>query len=296
MKNDELQNKKNKKPNMINLLRPYIRPIGGLMALAIASNVLGLMLPKIMSRSIDAYVGHTFVVNTLLIEYGGVSIAIIILMLAQNYLQVRASERVARDLRERLSDKISRQNYTFVEKITAAKLLTNLTVDVDSIKTFIALAVVSITSSVIIIVGAGILFFMINWRLASAVLVIIPIIGILFYLVFGKVKVLILKAREVIDWLNKVINESILGAALIRVLNSRESEYRKFLVANTEAKNISMQVLKIFAAMVPLIGLIANLAILVILAPRLCPQTVTFTSSGFFLTRRPVWILLITTP
>jgi ATP-binding cassette subfamily B protein len=257
---------KKKKPNMINLLRPYVWPIAGLMLLAIASNILGLWLPKIMSHSIDAYRNNIFDANSLIFEYGGASIAIVILMFVQNYFQTYTSERVARDLRQKLSNKISHQNYAFVEKITSAKLLTNLTADVDAIKTFIALAIVSLTSSVIIVVGAAVLLFMINWRLALAVLTIIPVIGIMFYFVFGKVKTLIMKAREVIDWLNKVINESILGAALIRVLNSHEPEYQKFLAANTNARNIGMQVLKIFASMVPMIGLIANLAILIILA------------------------------
>ncbi len=250
---------------MLRLLRPYIRPIGGLMMLAIASNILGLMLPKIMSRSIDAYISHTFVPSTLVFEFGAASIAIFILIYAQNILQTYTSERVARDLRRKISDKISRQDYAFVEKITPAKLLTNLTADVDSVKTFIALAIASITSSVIVIAGAGILLFTINWRLALAVMMIVPVIGVLFYFVFGKVKILIIKAREVIDWLNKVINESILGAALIRALNSHQDEYEKFLAANTDAKNIGMQVLKIFASMVPLIGFIANLAVLIIL-------------------------------
>lgn len=265
MENNKPQIQKKKKPSMIGLLRPYIWLVGGLMLMAIASNILGLLLPKIMSRSIDAYISHTFAVNTLIFEYGGASIAIVILMFAQNYFQVYTSERVARDLRQKLSDKISRQSFAFVERVTPAKLLTNLTADVDAIKTFIALAIASITSSVIVIVGAAILLFMIDWELALAVLTIIPILGVLFYFVFGKVKELITKSRKVIDRLNKIINESILGSALIRVLNSSQSEYAKIFEANTDAKNIGLSVLRIFATMVPAIGFIANLAILTIL-------------------------------
>jgi len=219
-----------------------------------------------MSGSINAYLSHTFILNTLVFEYGAMIVAIFILTYAQSIVQTYTSERVARDLREKLSDKISRQNYAFIGKVTSAKLLTNLTADVDGIKTFIALAIASLISSVIVVVGAAILLFTINWELALAVLTIVPILGMLFYLVFGKVKALMTRSREVIDWLNKVINESILGAALIRVLNSHEPEYKKFLAANTDAKSVGMQVLKIFASMVPAIGFIANLAVLIILA------------------------------
>ena len=61
------------------------------------------------------------------------------------------------------------------------------------------------------------------------------------------------KAQEAIDWLNKVINESILGAALIRLLNSQQYEYEKFLAANTEARDISLSILRLFAGLIPII-------------------------------------------
>ena len=56
----------------------------------------------------------------------------------------------------------------------------------------------------------------INWKLALCVIAIIPIIGVTFFVVLKKVRALFKESRAVIDWLNKVINESILGAALIQ--------------------------------------------------------------------------------
>ncbi len=47
-----------------------------------------------------------------------------------------------------------------------------------------------------------------------------------------------MKGREIIDRLNKVINESILGSALIRVINSQQPEYEKFLAANTNRQKV----------------------------------------------------------
>ena len=84
--------------------------------------------------------------------------------------------------------------------------------------------------------------------------------------VFDKVSVLFKKSREVVDWLNKVINESILGAALVRVLNSQTLEYNKFFNANTQAKNIGMSILRLFATLIPIVVFVSNLASLIILA------------------------------
>jgi len=131
---------------------------------------------------------------------------------------------------------------------------------------FISQAVVSIFSSLFIIIGASILLLSINWRLALAVLTIIPVIGIAFFLVFRKVRVLFRKSREVIDWLNKVINESILGASIIRVLNSQQFEYRKFVSANSTSQDIGLSILSLFAALIPIITFVGNMAVLTVLA------------------------------
>lgn len=128
------------------------------------------------------------------------------------------------------------------------------------------MAIVSLASSIFIIVGASILLISIDWKLALSVLVIIPIIIGAFFIVFRKVGVLFKKSREVIDWLNKVISESIMGAALVRVLNSQTYEYNKFLDANTQAKNLGISILKLFATLIPIVVFVSNLASLVILA------------------------------
>ncbi len=94
---------------------------------------------------------------------------------------------------------------------------------------------------------------------------IVPFIGIVFFLALKKVRELFRKGQEAIDWLNRVINESILGATLIRLLNSQELEYQKFISANAEAKNIGLNILSIMSALIPAITLAANLATVVIL-------------------------------
>jgi ATP-binding cassette, subfamily B, bacterial len=98
------------------------------------------------------------------------------------------------------------------------------------------------------------------------VIAIIPIIGGTFFYVLKKVRALFLKSRGVIDWLNKVINESILGAALIRVINSQNLEFDKFLKANSEARDIGLSILRLFAGLIPVITFSANMATLSILA------------------------------
>lgn len=236
-----------------------------LIVLALISNGLNLVIPILISKSIDSYSAGQFDWRTIVLEFLSATLLIFVFTYVQSIVQTYASERVARDLRTQLADKISRQDFSYIQQANPSRLLTNLTSDVDSVKSFVSQAIVSIVSSLCIILGASALLISINWKLALIVLAIVPIIGATFYGLMRKVRTLFMRSREVVDWLNKVINESVLGAALIRVLNSQQPEYDKFVAANTDAKDIGIAILRLFAALIPIISFTASMAALAIL-------------------------------
>jgi ATP-binding cassette subfamily B protein len=252
--------------NLFALLKPYSRQVGVLAVCALAANALGLWLPKIVSRGIDGYARGTADIAGAVTGFVAVSVAVFVFAALQAVVQTYAAERVARDLREKVVDKISRQSHAYVQKSDPSKLLSTLTGDVDSVKLFVSQAFASIISSVVLIIGASALLLHTNWKLALAVLVILPIMGATFFMTLARVRKLFLKSRESIDRLNKVINESILGAALVRVLGSRSEEAGKFATANATSRDLGYKILNMFAGMIPAITFIANLATLAIVA------------------------------
>lgn len=247
------------------MLRSYAGIIGLLVVLTLLSNGLSLVVPKLIASAIDTFDSTRSVGTMLLWEFSFTAIGIFIFTYLQNIAQTYASERVARDLRTQVAAKISMQENAYIEQITPAKLLTNLTSDIDAVKTFVSQAISSLISSIFLIIGASVLLMLINWELALAVLAVVPVIGITFYTVLMRVRKLFKRSQEAIDWLNKVINESILGAALIRLLNSHTSERTKFSAANLEAKDIGMSILRLFAMLIPVISFATSIATLVIL-------------------------------
>ncbi|WP_412465443.1 ABC transporter ATP-binding protein [Pedobacter sp. KLB.chiD] len=257
--------KEAKKPGIFSLLGNYKGLIFMLILFALLSNGINLLLPKIIASGIDSYTSKTFNLPSTLLQFSLAIVLVFIFTYLQSIVQTYASERVARDLRTRLSDQISRQSHAYIIQANPSKLLTNLTADADSIKMFVSQAIVSICSSIFLIVGASILLLTINWKLALCIIAIVPIIGGAFFYVLSKVRVLFKKSREIIDWLNKVISESIMGSALIRIINSQMLEYNKFLDANAKARDLGISILRMFAALIPVIVFTANLSSLCIL-------------------------------
>ncbi len=255
----------NNTPSIFSLLRPYRGLLALLIVLTLLSNAVTIVVPKLIASAIDHFVAGTFQYHQTLVLFVAAAIGIFLFTYLQSILQTYASERVARDMRNDLMSKISLQNFSYIQDKNPSVLLTNLTSDIDAIKIFVAQAIVSIVSSIFIIVAVSVMLLNIQWHLALTVLAIIPIIGGTFFFVLGKVQPLFLKIQGVIDRLNKVINESILGAALIRVLNSQKYEYEKFIVVNTDAKENGLKILSFFAALIPIIVFVANAAVVVVL-------------------------------
>ena len=262
---NEPQSTPQPKPSIFSVLTPYRPFVVVLIVIAVAMNSVSLVIPKLISRAIDAFLTQRFDPSTITMEFVAVALGIAILTYLQGVVQTYTSERVARDLRNTLTAKISNQSFAYIQEKTPSQLLTNLTSDIDAIKLFVSQAIVTMVSSLIIIIGSALLLLSIQYELAIVVLCVLPAIGFAFALTLSRVRPLFTASQQVIDWLNKVINESILGAALIRVVNARATEEGKFTTANAKAKDVSMTILALFAGLIPIISFVASFATLVIL-------------------------------
>lgn len=252
-------------PSLSVLLKPYTKWIVLLLVLTFLSNGLSIFIPKIIAGGIDSLGKGDFDLMPFVWQFWAVTATIFVISYLQILVQTHTAETVARDLRAKVSNKISQQDFIYVQNVTPAKLLTNLTSDIDGVKSFVSLAIVSIASAVFMIIGSSTMLLLTDWKLALIVLLVLPIIAVTYFVVFSKVRVLFTQGQKVIDKLNKVINESILGAALIRVLNSQTPEYQKFLEVNNESKGIGLAVLGLFASLIPVVVFVSNLATLAIL-------------------------------
>ncbi len=254
------------KSGLFSVIGPYRGIVFLLILLALGGSGINLLIPKIIAGGIDEFSANSFNAGKIIFQFLLAAFGIFVFTYLQGVVQTLTAERVALDMRNKLAAKLSHQSYSYILKANPAKLLTNMTSDMDSVKMFVSQAFVTIISSLFVIAGASVILIMINLRLALAVLLMVPFIATAFYIVFRQVRVLFRKSREVIDALNRVINESILGSAIIRVLNSQQPESQKFLEKNIESRELGLSIVRLFSVLVPVIMFVSNLAVVTILA------------------------------
>lgn len=259
-KNSEQKNKSNNSNTIFKFLKPFRNSIIVVIILSLSLNLLTLTLPRIAARGIDDLILSRFNATDFTIVFGGVIALILLLGVILSVLGNIVSEQIAASLRKQVVDSISHQSFSFVSKVSASRILTSINSDVEAVKNLISQGIVVLFASIVLLFGSAISLLSINWQLALPVLLTIPALLISFTFIFGKLGKLFTQSQENIDVLNRVINESIVGSALVRVLNSVSEEDKKFDEFNLKSKDITLKIVYGFALLVPIISLLSGLA------------------------------------
>lgn len=253
---------------MQKLFKRYAWWLTVLMMLSLVSNALALIVPKLVADYIDAFAkvgGGNFSYHSAIYAIGGLALGVLAITFVQFIVSTYLSEKVAFDLRLRLVHKLKDQTFAYISSVTSSRLLTNLTSDVDAVKNVISQGLIGVLSGLVTFFGVIVLMLVINWRLALIVLTVLPFLLFVFFFVFGRLMKLFKVVQENIERINKIINESIVGAALVRVLNSERFEILKFAAVNTRAKDIGLGIVKYITVLIPAVMLISNVMTLLII-------------------------------
>lgn len=251
---------------MFSVFKHYKGWLVGLGLFSIAANGLPLLIPRFVAQYIDLYQADgTFDPRAIIITFVSFCVVILAATLVQFGIAAYLSERVALDLRRQLAAKLRKQTFRYIVDASSSKLLTNMTSDVDAIKNVIAQGLVGLFSAALTFFGVIVLMFMLNVKLTFIVLSVLPVMIGVFIFVFKFLGPLFGAGQMNIEKINKIINESVVASALVRVLNAGSFEKEKFDVTNKESRQIGFDIVKYIAIMIPAVIVLMNVITVLIL-------------------------------
>jgi ATP-binding cassette, subfamily B, bacterial len=259
--------KKPKKPSsIVQIFKPYLGIFTFSLIIILFANGLNLVLPKLIGNYIDIYQqNQALLTNQSYLLLGLLVLGIFVLATVQTVMTIYLSEKIARDLRNKMINKISKSSFSFVNNIGASELITTFGSDVNNVKSIASQGLVYFLTAIILLIGSCIMLLITNWFLALIAISILPIVIVLFGFIFGRISPLFKKSQLNLSQINQVVNESIFGSSLVRVLNSQKWEEEKFKKVNGTARDISLEIVTLFSLLIPCINLVSNLAVVVIL-------------------------------
>ncbi len=222
----------------------------------LATTVGSLLFPTLSARIIDDFFSSNTINKNLFGFLLIISVLMIIFSYIQTFLTYILSERFSFIARNRLFNKIIDQPEKYFIENNKSKLLTILMSDVNVIKEIFSEFLGLALTGILMIIGSAILMFSLNKKLATIIVIVVPIsLGLLMFIV-RNIRKLFKKVQTQRDNFNRVIDENVKAAMLVRVFTSEKTEKKKFEKVNRSTFELQKKIINKFSIIIPSVNLI----------------------------------------
>mgnify|MGYP000876812216 FL=1 len=174
------------------------------------------------------------------------------------FLASRIATGVAQKLRTELFERVESFALADFNKFSTASLITRSTNDIQQIQmTSILLLRLALMAPIMAIGGLQKAIHNapnLSWIIALAVSVLLVVIAVLFVIAVPRFK----KLQTLVDKLNLVTRENLVGLKVIRAFHNEKIEQKKFQQANTELNKMNLFVNRLMMLLEPIMTLVMN--------------------------------------
>ena len=174
------------------------------------------------------------------------------------FLASRIATGVAQKLRMELFERVESFALADFNKFSTASLITRSTNDIQQIQmTSILLLRLALMAPIMAIGGLQKAIHNapnLSWIIALAVSVLLVVIAVLFVIAVPRFK----KLQTLVDKLNLVTRENLVGLKVIRAFHNKKIEQKKFQQANTELNKMNLFVNRLMMLLDPIMTLVMN--------------------------------------
>lgn len=175
------------------------------------------------------------------------------------------SQYVLLKIRNFLFNKIEHQDMRFYNEYRTGDLMTRLTGDLDAVRHNIAWVIRSIVESFSLMGATLIYFYIMDWQLATALIIIAPIIFFIVVIFKTKVKPMHALLREKLAYMNTVAQENISGNRVVKAFAREDYEIEKFGECNADFSKTNKATANVWLKFFPYIETCANLLPVILL-------------------------------
>ena len=218
------------------------------------------VLPKFMANIINIgaanhdvpYIismGIVMVITALLMMAGGVGGA---------YFAAKAAISFSSDLRSDVFDQVQKFSFANLDRFSTGSLVTRLTNDITQVQNLINMALRMMLRAPGMLIGALIMAFMMNARLALVILVVIPILILIIVLIIKTAFSRFDTMQKKLDMLNSNIQEVLTNVRVVKSFVRGEYEEERFAKSNENLKTASLSAFNAIIFTMPVMMFLMN--------------------------------------
>ncbi len=176
----------------------------------------------------------------------------------EKYLMVDATNKFAKELREKISHKINKLPLKYFDTHTSGDILSRVTNDIDTVSQNLNNSLGTFVSAITLLVGCLIMMFKTNWIMALTS-IFSSIIGlVLMMIILSKAQKYFVMRQEELGKLNGHIEEIYSSQTLVKAYNGEKNAWDKFAKLNESVYTCNLKSEFLGGMMPSIMGFIGN--------------------------------------
>ncbi len=248
-------------------VRPYRAQAAASLVAMVVVTLTALAVPYLVKIAIDSGIAvkDMRVVEVVIVAF----LALAGLNLAASYLETYlvnwVGERVILDLRRALFAHIQKLSLDFFSQQKTGWIVSRLTNDIDALDQLVTDGVTTLVTSSLTLIGAVILLFVLDWRLALATMVILPPVILATVVFRSKSARSYAKVRDKIAGVSAHLQESIAGVRVVQAFRREQSDYERFAEANAAYRQANWETVVQSGFYFPFVEFMSAVGIVIVL-------------------------------
>ena len=252
---------------LVRRLLAYVRPYRPLVVAALACIIIqsgmqlvGPLLTRwVIDRALPAR--DTGLVVQVAFMYAALLVAQFGAAFGETMLTSLLGQRVMRDLRRELFERLQRLPVAYFDRNPVGRLVTRVTSDVEALNELFTSGVVAGVGDLFTLLAIGVVMLSVDWQLAMAAFVVIPLVLIASRLFQNSVRTSYRDVRTRLARLNAFIGERIGGMRIVQLFSREAHEVRRFDALNQSHLDAHLKSITVYALYFPVIEFLTTFAL-----------------------------------
>ncbi len=253
--------------HILSYLKPYKFFVIIAYLLTFIELIIELLLPLFLGKMINDGVVNQDMNN--IIMWGSIMIGLSLIAFSSGILNSfyasHASNHLGLDIRNKLFAKIQSFSFAILNQFPTSSLITRFTNDIRQVQNTVFMGLRIMIRAPLMIIGSVIMALIINFKLASVFLIVVPIAVLFVLWVYKKGSAMFDTVQRKTDSVNLVMQENLMNMRLIKAFTRHTFERSRFSKVNEDLSASMRRAYRFIDASMPALLFVMNLSLIFII-------------------------------
>ena len=252
---------------LLRLARPYPTRSALAVVTLVAYTIVALVPPYLSKIAIDDGIdaGNLRTLSLVVVAFLAAGVAAFALSGAQTYLTGWVGERALADLRIQLFGHLQRLSLGYYERNRTGAIVSRITNDVEALDQLVTDGISSLVQNTLVLAGTVVVLFLLDWRLALATLVVLPLMGLATAWFRSRSNHAYRRVRERLGLVTATLAEDISGMRVVQSFTREPTSQTTFRGVNERYRESNYETVILNGLYFPAVDILSSVATAIVL-------------------------------